>query len=361
MPHDPSRVARVDRYRPADPTMRRRVLRLSALPLLLVALLAAGPPDVLASRDFADPFVLREGTTYYAYATGTGGAHLQMATSTDLTTWTRGADPLPVLPSWSVQAGHLTWAPSVVKRDGRWVLYYTTADASSGFQCIGRAVATRPEGPFVDDSPRPLICQTVGEMRLCGSIDPSPFVDADGKLYLLWKSDENASACRAAARLWSQRLTDDGLATMGAASALVATDRPWEAPLVEGPSMWRDGGTLHLFYSANWYESASYAIGHARCDSPLGPCAKTSVDGPLVASDGATLGPGGQELFADLGGGVWMAHHAWTAPATSYGSGGARSLRLARVTFAGGMPRITAAGIARGASSSPLGAAAGAP
>ena len=43
--------------------------------------------------------------------------------------------------------------------------------------------------------------------------------------------------------------------------------------------------------------------------------------------------PGGQEVFEDASGAVWMAYHAWTAPKTSYGAGGARSLRLAQVAF----------------------------
>jgi hypothetical protein len=36
-----------------------------------------------------------------------------------------------------------------------------------------------------------------------------------------------------------------------------------------------------------------------------------------------------------------MAFHAWTAPRASYAAGGARSLRLARLTFAAGAPIVT--------------------
>lgn len=321
---------------------------LVALLLVLGAALGAAPapssparPERVLEGDFADPFVLREGDAYFAYATGTASANLQLAKSTDLAKWTRLADPLPSLPAWAARQPGLTWAPSVLRRGARYVLYYTARDASSGFQCVGRATAARPEGPFTDDTTQALVCQVEGDARFCGSIDPSPFVDADGRAYLLWKSDENASACRGSSRLWSRALADDGLSLVGAPSALLAVDSPWEAPLVEGPSMWRDGSTLHLFYSANWYDSAAYAVGHARCDGPLGPCTKTTVTGPLLASEGSVLGPGGQELFTDGRGDVWMAHHAWTAPASSYAQGGARSLHLARVTFANGMPRIT--------------------
>jgi hypothetical protein len=37
-----------------------------------------------------------------------------------------------------------------------------------------------------------------------------------------------------------------------------------------------------------------------------------------------------------------MAYHAWTAPHAAYAEGGARSLRMSRVTFSGGVPLIDA-------------------
>ena len=37
-----------------------------------------------------------------------------------------------------------TWAPSVLPRGNTYVLYYTARHRTSGLQCIGRAVGTRP-------------------------------------------------------------------------------------------------------------------------------------------------------------------------------------------------------------------------
>ena len=48
-----------------------------------------------------------------------------------------------------------------------------------------------------------------------------------------------------------------------------------------------------LLYSGGWWESSGYAIGYGTCDSPLGPCTKATIDGPLVASVGEEAGPGG--------------------------------------------------------------------
>jgi beta-xylosidase len=290
--------------------------------------------------DFADPFVLLAGSRYYAFATGTGGAHLQVAVSSDLAAWTRLPDALPALPAWAAQSADLTWAPSVLARGSSYVLYYTTRDAASGFQCISRATSRSPAGPYVDESSRPLVCQVDAGAALCGSIDPSPFVDGDGTAYLLWKSDENAAACRTSPRLWSQRLSRDGLALEGEPAALLARDRPWEGDIIEAPTMVRRDGRYYLFYSANWYASGSYAIGYATCESVAGPCEKRSARGPFVASGETALGPGGQEVFAAADGALWLAFHAWTAPHTDYESGGARRLRLAPLEFAAdGGPR----------------------
>jgi beta-xylosidase len=237
------------------------------------------------------------------------------------------------LPVWAAPGPGFTWAPAVLTRAASYVLYYTTRDRASGFQCISRASAERPEGPYVDRSDQPLVCQTSGVAALCGSIDPSPFLDADGTPYLLWKSDENSAACRTAPRIWAQRLSGDGLALVGAPHALIARDRDWEGDIVEAPSMIRRGDVYYLFYSANWYGSSAYAIGYAVCTSPTSGCRKMSSAAPLVASADSILGPGGQELFTDGDGGLWMAYHAWTAPHTSYQAGGARRLRLARIDF----------------------------
>jgi beta-xylosidase len=281
--------------------------------------------------DFADPFVLADGETYFAFATGAAGEHVQVARSKDLRAWTPMRDALPVLPAWAEARDPLVWAPSVLRRPSGYVLYYTARDATSGFQCIGHAVSPRAEGPYVDDARHAFVCQTSAE-PLCGSIDASPFVDDNGAAYLTWKSDENSTACRGAPRIWAQRLSPTGLELVGARASILSRDRPWEGALIEGPSMLKHDGRYLLFYSANDWQSASYAVGYATCSSPLGPCTKVTTDAPLFASHGDALGPGGQEFFSD-GAQLWVAYHAWSAPNTTYGSGGVRSLRVSRVSF----------------------------
>ena len=312
----------------------RPVRRLAVLGLALW--LALGPEAAAASTapvytgDFPDPSVLAANGTYFAYATQTGATNVQVMSSPDLVTWTHLGDALPDLPVWA--GWGWTWAPTAVRRDDRYVLYYTVRHAVLGRQCISVAVASAPQGPFVDRSLVPLVCQ----VERGGSIDPSPFVDADGSLYLLWKSDDNALGNPTS--LWGQRLTHDGLALVGAPTHLLRQDRAWESPVVEAPSMVRIDGTYYLFYGANWWESASAAIGYATCRSPLGRCTKVTKTGPWLASRGDAVGPGGPALFADGAGGVRMAYHAWPPGRVGYATGGVRQLWIDRVTFVAGQP-----------------------
>ena len=104
--------------------------------------------------------------------------------------------------------------------------------------------------------------------------------------------------------------------------------------------MVRDGDTFLLFYSANWYESPDYAIGYARCDAPTGPCKKMTLTSPFMKSSDKALGPGGQEHFTDGTGNSWLAYHAWKPSQTTYAAGGARSLRLARLSVTAGVPAL---------------------
>ncbi len=276
--------------------------------------------------DFADPFVLADGPFFYAYATNTADAKVPVHRSATAVRGDYLGDALAELPEWSEPGA--VWAPSVLARDGEYVLYYTTRHSESGKQCISRAYASDPTGPFVDESTEPLICQ----LDLGGSIDPSPFVDEDGTPYLVWKSDGNC--CDIPTGIYVQELTPDGHGLVGKPTELLTTDQSWEGPLIEGPAMLFADGRYYLFYSANDYDSADYAVGYANCDSVTGPCTKLA-DNPVLSTHGDFSGPGGEEFFADRTGGLWMVFHAWATEEVGYPEG-ARSLYLNEVEMADG-------------------------
>jgi beta-xylosidase len=321
---------------------------------LLLALVAAGcagdvgrggqpttsapPPrqftNPVLDGSFADPHLLQVGRTWYAYATGDLVVNLQVARSTDLVSWERLDDALPELPSWSVLQKGLTWAPEVAKTPAGFVLYYTVRHAASGRQCVSVAVAERPEGPFRDQRSRPL----VGQRELGGSIDPHRFVDRGGASYLLWKNDGNC--CDLPTEIWAERLDADGLALVGQPRRLgVRNDADWEGALIKAPTLWREGDTYYLFYSANDYASSLYAVGYATADKVLGPYTDAPGNPILATGTGAANGPGGQAIVGGPEGGLWFAYHAW-GKLVGDDAGGQRAMWLDRLRFVDGTPRV---------------------
>lgn len=273
--------------------------------------LGAGRPA--HSDDVGDPYVLPvpQGTAedrqvrYVLLWTTDWQSNVPTAVSEDLVHWRRVADALPVLPTWATGSRTMTWGPSAVQVPAGWALYYSTQEASSGLECLGRAVALDPAGPYVDRSSRPLVCQR----SLGGDIDPSVVRDDRGALSLVWKNDGNARG--SATGIWHQSLSADGLSLTGAPRRLLVADQRWEHGILEGPAMLRAAaGGWWLFYSAGAWQSNTYSTGVAWCVTVDGPCRK-SRSGPLLTSAPGAISPGGLETFTDHAGRLWASYSAF--------------------------------------------------
>jgi Glycosyl hydrolases family 43 len=311
--------------------------------------------------DFADPSALPTDDSVFVYSSSTvttayaAAAHIpviQLPAASGFQGHFLG-DALPVLPTWTVPG--FQWRPSVWARpDGTFVLYYATpavdpldcvynphtagcvqgTTRSTSAMCISRATSSSPSGPFVDDSPSAFICPTAQG----GAIDPSVYVGANGAPWLLWKTD--GDCCHLPTTIYSQQLSADGLSVVGPPHRLIGATQAWEGNLVEGPSMVESGGTFWLFYSANLWGTPHYGIGIARCSAVVGPCTKPLNHAWLSsATPGQSApGPGGEEFF-QIGGLMWMVHHA-LAPGQS-GNLAQRRLYVDLVAFPSGkLPRL---------------------
>ena len=285
--------------------------------------------------DFPDPDVILVGGTYFAYGTNSVAGNIQIIESTNLTNWTVVGNALPTIPSWA--APDATWAPAVAQIGGAYVLYYAAdvAGPGGGEECISVATAGQPQGPFTDNSVSPLECQPA----LGGSLDPSPFIDTDGKVYLEWKSNGGAGP----ATIWSEQLdpAGTGFAANATPVQLLEPDQGWEGGVVEAPDLVTSGGRYFLFYSGNNWDSAGYAVGVATCTGPLGPCTKPSSQ-PILATSSTTQGPGGESVFTDASGSYWMAFDGWIAGAVGYPH--SRDLFIRRLDLSGATPVLEPAG-----------------
>jgi arabinan endo-1,5-alpha-L-arabinosidase len=140
-----------------------------------------------------DPVMIKEGDTYHVYQTGFG---IGAKTSKDRITWYRdsaifGKDELPTWLTKDIpeQKGHL-WAPDIHYRDGRYHMYYSVSAWMNFNSSIGYATNTtldrnNPKYKWIDEG-QVISYKNGGEG--VNVIDPSVFVDKDGKVWLLYGS-----------------------------------------------------------------------------------------------------------------------------------------------------------------------------
>lgn len=288
---------------------------------------SASGPDFVIDQDFADPGVIVDGDTAYAFATNTAGFTIRAATSHDMKKWTvTDEDALAALPAWASPGK--TWAPEVAKVDAGFVMYLTAKDSSSAYQCIGTATSATAGGPYTGVGTKPLVCpQDAG-----GAIDASTFRDDGGQLYLVWKTDGNC--CGLDTWIELAPLSSDGLSLTGAPVKLLKQGRSWEGNLIEAPSLVKRGGEYVLFYSANDYSTDRYAIGTATASAITGPY--KASDEPFLSSassKGRYVGPGGQSVVT-FKGADWLVFHSWDE-AYAY-----RGMLVRPLTWKGAVPSL---------------------
>ena len=151
-----------------------------------------------SDADAPDPDVVRFGSTYYAYTTGTTwGNHIGILRSSSpnfgfhtINGQQYGSSAFPSIPAhqsvrpWQINSTQ--HAPGVFFRGGKYVMYYgaQTVSGHGGHYCLSVATSSSPAGPFVDRTNIPWLCMDAQG----GAIDPSPFVDPGGNAWLYFKT-----------------------------------------------------------------------------------------------------------------------------------------------------------------------------
>jgi Glycosyl hydrolases family 43 len=292
---------------------------LSSVSTVCLRLVGSNAGGAVYPFDFADPFLLPVGAATFAFGTNSASGNVQVLRSTDLTSWKPVGDALPRLPTWAVPGA--TWAPAVMRVGSRYELFYAVAEQGSRQSCLSVASSSQPQGPYTDKSKQPLVCQSGG------SIDPYPYSDANGRLFLAWRGQ---TAAGGRSQIWAQALDEAGTGfTKQPAQVLLSPSLTWEANVVEAPAMAYMAGTYWLLYSGNDWDTASYALGAARCAGPMGPCTKVGTE-PIYGSKSNLLGPGSASWFTDPDGHPAVAFHAWLPGAVGYPH--ARLLFIRRVS-----------------------------
>lgn len=282
---------------PSAPALRRgvRVLCCGGLLLAFAARAHAYQNPIITNT--RDPDCRQFDGQYHLIEPAGGvdvGGSFKYRTSKNLVTWSA---PTTI---FKRPQGTALWQGHMMKHtDGKIYLYYTAVD-SSDQKTIGVASATSPTGPYTDHGRL---------VTASGGIDPFPFVDTDGSIWLFYKDDATGMK-----NIWVQRLSDPKTKYSGYNPKLVIDPQPgtWEDNgyvSAEGPCMIKLGGTYFLLYTGGPYGQASYAIGYGYATAPDGPFTKYSGN-PIMSNTESpnVYSPGVPTVVTDNVGAYWVVY-----------------------------------------------------
>lgn len=152
------------------------------------------------------------------------------------------------------------WAPSVIKKDKKYYLFFGANDIQSDAEAggIGVAVANKPEGPYKDLLGKPLIDKFHNKAQ---PIDQFVFRDTDGQHYLIYGGWRHCNIARLNADFTGFVPFEDG----------VTFREITPEKYVEGPFMFRKNGKYYFMWSEGGWTGPDYSVAYAIADSPLGP------------------------------------------------------------------------------------------
>lgn len=242
--------------RPPQVTWFKNIL--IALSLFSTGLFAQQPPRI----NVHDPALIKQGDTFYLFATGTGIARWS---SKDLKNWVRMAPVFSEPPSWMAKAvpgfkGHF-WAPDIRFFKGKYYLYYSVSTFGKNTSAIGLVInstlnPTDSAYKWVDYGS--IIRSSPGKEDW-NAIDPNLITDKDGmpslafgsfwgglKLVSLTADGKQVDPGEAVITLASRRASKKVVGRYPA----IAPDSLHNA--IEAPFIYRKGKFYYLFASADY-------------------------------------------------------------------------------------------------------------
>jgi beta-xylosidase len=194
--------------------------------------------------------------------------------SDDLVHWKKHARVLDIKDiSW---AAYALWAPSIIKANDLYYLFFAANDIQSDkeYGGIGVAVGKYPYGPFKDALGKPLINQFYNGAQ---PIDQFIFKDSDGQYYLYYGGWRHCNVVKLASDLLSLMPFGDG------EKFKEITPENY----VEGPFMFKRNNKYYLMWSEGGWTGPDYSVAYAIGDNPLGPfkrAGKILQQNPAVAT-----------------------------------------------------------------------------
>lgn len=273
----------------------------------------------------ADPFVFKDGDTYYMYCTQTdifypeGGKSFvrgPIFESNNLTRWDYVGDVFgDYIPNWGT-SGAGVWAPTIIKIGDTYNYYYSLSIGGDENPGIGVATSKSPTGPFEHHGK----LFNSEEIGVTNSIDPYVFYDED-KLYMVFGSYGGL--------ITIVELEEDGLSLKGGVETqnkekhAIAGYELFENNNYEASIIFKEYGKYYLLLSTGSTLSgleSTYRVVVASSDSLFGPYTDSEGkdmfgpnrgDNVVAPSLSKAMGVGHCTVVQDDMNNYWMLYHGY--------------------------------------------------
>jgi arabinan endo-1,5-alpha-L-arabinosidase len=336
--------------------MIRTCVAITLLAFATIASHSQQPHAYALSGDVAgthDPSIIKEGKTWYVFATGKApdGGQFAIRCSNDLEHWKLCGHVFDAVPAWIHERSPGTrdlWAPDISYVQHEYRLYY--AYSLFGKNTSGIALATNktldPTSPDYKWIDKGLVFESKAEDNF-NAIDPNLIVDAKGSEWLVFGSFWDGIKMRRLDDSGMLSKTDTTLYSLArrakpedAAPAPPGLPANWQA--IEAPFIVRHSGYFYLFTSWDLCcrgLKSTYKTTVGRSKSVTGPYVDAS--GKPLAEGGGTLlltansrwlGPGGESVYLGPHKQDLIVFHAYD------GKTGKPSMQLSTIDWTDGWP-----------------------
>jgi arabinan endo-1,5-alpha-L-arabinosidase len=313
--------------------------------IFILVLLAAGVraaavesiPDVLSGQTFVhDPStIVKSGEQFFVFATGPG---IRVKSSPDLIHWNNEPPVFREPPAWTKNVttnfnGYF-WAPDIIRINGKYLLYYSVSAWGKQTSAIGLAT-----NATLDTGSTNYLWKDCGEVihstpqAAYNTIDPSVFLDRDGKLWLAFGSYWEG--------IFLTELNPQTGLRLNANSPLHRL--AWNHS-IEAACLTRHDDFYYLF--VNWGQcckgtNSTYEVRVGRAEKITGPYldrdGKKLTDGggsPFLKTEGRFIGPGHIGILPD-GATTRFSYHYYDGERR-----GRSHLALGRIDWTNGWPAV---------------------
>ena len=272
----------------------------------------------------ADPWVVRDGGSYYMVQSRTGG--IFVSKSSTLTGVAAGGTLV-----WSPPASGWNrtnvWAPELQRIGDRWYIYYAAGESGPPFlhQRAGvlESTGSDPMGPYVDRGMLYTGDDLAGGAPSRWAIDFTTAV-VNGQRIAVWSGWENDAATdRTPQHLYAAPMSNPWTVS-GSRVRISSPTEPWERgtelDLQEGPQFLQRNGQTFVIYSTRESWLPDYRLAQLRLTGadPL-QAASWTKSGPVFVSGDGVVGVGHASFTTSPDGTEdWIVYHAKTSTAPGW-------------------------------------------